>query len=154
MPTQCHFVLPFQDEKPFRSNDTFVLTLDVCPTTRSVERISLEATCKPLLHPLRADIANVYSLRVSDDKGKLADVFVVVQNSDRSAAVPAQSEGGTPIEKRRPRPPGLCGGVIADSAPDDNLALANPRMRGRIEREYQTLLERIRRTSSERAALA
>jgi hypothetical protein len=144
-------------QKPFSSigrRPTFALKLRLFPRTGAIELASVEVTCQRPPERVPAS-THMYALPFTYAHGGLCEVIViaeVIDNGDSSAT--AVHRPVSRPSRKRPRPPGLCGGAIAAPADTDVLEAAPARARIRAAQEYQALLDRLTRASQLRTAQA
>jgi hypothetical protein len=130
---------------------TFVLKLRLVPRTGAIELASVEvASQRP---PERVPASTrMYALPFTYAHGGRCEVIVIAEVIDSGDSIStAVNRPATRPSRKRPRPPGLCGGAIPAPADSDVLEAA---LAGVLSQEYQALWDRLTRASQLPTALA
>jgi hypothetical protein len=131
---------------------TFILKVRLFPRTGSIELASVEAASQRPSERVPAS-THMYALPFIYAHGGLLEVIVIAEVIDSGdPSVTAVNRPATRPSRKRPRPPGMCGGAIAAPADVDVLEAAQTGTRIRAAREYEALMERLTRASQLRTA--
>jgi hypothetical protein len=130
----------------------FILRVRVCPEDGSIHMMSAESTSEAPSKKAIGSSYRMYVLPLLTLQGRLCEVYVIAEIASPDAFHQTTTRRPkSPTVRRRPKTPGLCGGVIEMPVEQDELETAPAAVRELVDHEYEMLLQRLTHAAEARA---